>query len=246
MPTVHYSKLSPASWASTTYQPGYGPEALATEGLSRSWRATGALAETLVITLPTATAIQTLFLHDVNFALATVEKSVDGVAWTAAGELTTYANESGRRRGSLVVGAAGLLALRVSIAAGVPTDGLAYWRAGAAYLFGASAALPVGPRIGYGVRTQRAVIGDALPNNQVPLARTGSDADVIELAFERKFDQSLQTLVERAKAGTIVFSMDLADWPEQQWPARYVERESAEIFFRVRKAQRTVQLREMV
>jgi hypothetical protein len=52
--------------------------------------------------------------------------------------------------------------------------------------------------------------------------------------------------VESAKAGTVVFSMDLPDWPAQQWPVRYVERESSEVFFRVRKAQRAVSLREVV
>lgn len=246
MTTVHHTKLAPVAWAATTSQAGAGPDNLATEGLARPWLATAAGANAVTITLAAPATIQSLLLHDVNFASATVEKSVDGVAWTAAGVLTPAANDAGRMRGLLVVAGAGLLALRIHIAAGAPLDGATSWRIGAAYLFGASTALPVAPRIGYSVKTRRAVIGEELANNQVPLARTGYDADVIEMVYERKYGESLAALVERAKAGTVALAMDLVDWPEQVWPVRYVDRESTENYFRVHKAQRTIAVREVV
>jgi hypothetical protein len=39
----------------------------------------------VTITLPVVATIQTLFLHDVNFATCNIEKSVDGAVWVAVG-----------------------------------------------------------------------------------------------------------------------------------------------------------------
>ncbi|MGD9953461.1 MAG: hypothetical protein AB7S87_12865 [Burkholderiales bacterium] len=246
MLTAHHTKLTPSAWSATTSQAGYGPENLATESLGRPFRAADAGATDVTIEFPAPIAFATLFLHDVNFSAAAIETSPDAIAFAPAGNLATYANEAGRRRGSVLLNAVGVQALKVRIAAGVPTDGLAYWRGGAAYVMQTAAALPVGPRIGYAVRTRRALLSVDLPNNQVAQATIGPDADVIELSFERKFGQSLQALIERAKAGTVILAHDLTDWPEQQWPVRYLERDGTETYFRVHKAQRQLTLRETV
>lgn len=247
MATLHSSKLVPTGTITATdSQAGYPPVNLSSEALGLPWRSTSAGAKEVILPWLAVQTIQTLFLHDVNFATCTVQKSVDGVAWVAVGVLTTYADQHGRRRGQITINAAGQLALRIQIGAATPLDGLGYWRIGAAHVFGAVATLPVGPKYGYQERVKKAQLAVELPNNAMAVARTGPRRAVIEISIERKFDQSMEDLLSKAEAGTVLLSLDFPEWPAQAWPVRYIEQEAVENYFKVHKAQRALVFHEVI
>lgn len=227
---LHYGKLAVDTFTATTEAVGYPASNLGSESLAKPYRATGAGATDIVLQLAAPATIQTLFLHDVNFAAATIAKSVDGVAWVPVGELDTYADRHGRRRGVLILAAAGQLSVKMSIAAGATGDGLGYWRAGAAYLFGAMAAPSALPSYGYTVRTRRPRVSVDLPNGRTAAASTGPNVDRVELTLDRQSIELADDLVQRTTAGTCVLDLELSRYPEQLWPVRCVEQDLSENF----------------
>jgi hypothetical protein len=152
---VYFGKLAPSAIAATTAAVGFPALNLANEQVGKPWNATGLGATDITITLPALSTVMLVALHDVNFATCNVQKSVDGLAFVNVGALNTYRDRHGRRRGSILVNAAGQLAIRVQIAAGAATDGGAAWRAGAAYLFTSLGSVSAVPEFGYTVHTKR-------------------------------------------------------------------------------------------
>ena len=246
MATLHYDRLVPTIFESTTSQAGYPATNLGNESLARPWKGVGVGVEDLTLRLPAAATIQTVFLDDVNFDSCTVKRSANGVDFVDVGVATAYPNEHGRYRGKITVGVAGLVAIRLAIAAGAANDGLADWRGGAVYLFGSSAPIPVGPSYNYRTRTKRPRISAELANGLVAQARTGLNIDRIDFPYERKFDKSLRLLKMKAEQGTVLLSMDIPDWPDQMWPVRYLDDASEEAFPKVHKAQGSLVLTEVV
>lgn len=228
---LYHSKLTPIAYAATTAQAGYPANNLGSDSVSLPWRATGVVENTVTLTLGAVATMQLLALHDVNFATCTVEKSVDGAAWVNVGALNTYSDRGGRRRGSIVIAAAGQLAVRFRIAAGVTTDGLGYWRAGAAHLFTFEASVGVVPEYGYRVRTKRPRVVTALRNGRTPTASTGASIDRIELRFgRRRATELLDYVIQLPTTGTCFLNLELPDYPEQQWPVRLLEEDIEETF----------------
>jgi hypothetical protein len=107
---LYFGKLAPSAIAATTAAAGFPAINLASEQLGKPWNATGLGATDITVTLPALSTVMLVAIHDVNFATCNVQKSVDGVAWVNVGALNTYRDRHGRRRGSLLVNAAGQLA----------------------------------------------------------------------------------------------------------------------------------------
>jgi hypothetical protein len=229
---LHYSKLTPVAFAATTAQAGYPATNLGSESILKPWYATTTGANDVTFTLAAPLFVQTLFVHDVNFASCTVEKSVDGVAWVAVGVLTTYPDRHGRRRGNITVNAAGQLALRARIASAPTTDGLAFHRIGAAYVFAAAVAVLALPQYGYRVRQKRPRVSKDLPNGQTAVATTGANRDRIDFTLDRQYTEVADDLVQRTSAGTCLVDLQLPFYPEQQWPVRCLEEDLEENFNR--------------
>jgi hypothetical protein len=227
---LHYGKLVASVYAATTAQDGYPASNLGLESLGRPWKATGLGATDITITLPALAFIQTLFLHDVNFATATIQTSVDGVAFNALGVLTTYADSHGRRRGSIVVNTAGLKAVKITPIGGASTDGLAYWRGGAAYLFASVVTPSAAVRYGYRARTRRPRLRTELPNKLVAVATTGLNVDVIALTFERINTEFADDVIQKTLTAPCLFDLGLPNYPHQQWPVRCIEEDLEEAF----------------
>lgn len=104
----------------------------------------------------------------------------------------------------------------------IPTDALAYWRAGAAYVLATALALPPGPEWGYNPRWMIPSQATALANGQRALARTTSAAGRYNLisAHVKQFGTEDWTPFFAAiNTGTCILSMDLpAPRQSQIWP----------------------------
>ncbi len=218
MAKIYYDKRAFTVAQSTTAQAGYPASNLLNESLRRPWRGTGVLAEDVTLTAPAAVGVDSLCLHDVNFASCTVRKSADGVAFNVVGVLTTYPDRHGRRRGRITINDAGVKALQIQIGAGATTDGLAYWRGGAAYPMGSSHQVPADLNFPLNEEPIDPAISKDLVNGLLAEAGTGERFSRIDTAWHREATESLQTLITKAKFATVWFDAGTADYPEQQWP----------------------------
>lgn len=249
MPTLHHTKLSPYSWAATTAQDGYPASNVSTEQLGRPWRSTSLGATDVTIILPATAFIQTLALHDVNFAAATIQKSVDNAAWVNVGAFSSYSDAHGRRRGNIAIAAAGQLAVKIQIAAGASSDGLGYWRIGAAYLYGASVNLAAGTKagfnFGYRVGAKRPRIVNPIPNGITAVSKTGFNVDTVDFTVGRLNTELLDDVVQKCSAGTCWLDLQLPNFPHQQWPLRLITDELDETYQK-NMASGTVPLVEVV
>lgn len=243
---LYHTKLFPVSFVATTEAPGYPANNLGSESLALPWRATGLGATTVTITLQGLSSMMALGLHDVNFATCTVDRSVDGAAWVNVGVLTSYADRHGRRRGSIFINTAGQLAVRFVIGAGASTDGLGYWRGGAVQLFSSLATVGALPEYGYRVRTRRPRIATELRNRRIAMASTGMNLDRIALSFGNRLPtETLDEFIARTTSGTCWLNMELSDYPEQQWPVRFLEEDAEEVFARKKLSSTDVVLTEV-
>lgn len=229
MASIYYGKLAIVSVTATDAAAGFPASNVAAESLGRPWRAVDAGAKDVVIDLGSSLAINSLFLHDVNFASATIATSPDNITYTALGTLTAFAGRRGRRRGRITVGLTKRY-LKVSIAAGTPSDGLAFWRIGAAYVFASkvtAAALPDKP---LKITTMRPQVTGSLPNQIPAVAVVGSKMDRIEFSIPRFATDSLDDFLQRPDAGSVALDIEDPAYPEQIWPVRYVENQTVEQF----------------
>lgn len=244
--SIAYGKLAPVTISATTAAAGYGADNVGLESITRAWRATGVGANDVILTLAAVTTVHTLHLHDCNFASAAIYKSADGVAWTLVGTLNTYQGRESRRRGQIVINDANVKAVKVSIGAGVSTDGLAYWRIGSAYLFSVQATIASPLQFPYAARFRHPQVRSTLPNGQEPVAATGPGFHLIETPY-RPFDsEDLGSLVRLARASTVLLNLGLSAYPFQVWPVRLQEDETAESFDTPRASTLRLTFREVV
>lgn len=247
MSSIYFSKRTITSATATTAAAGYPASNVALEDIRRPWRATGTGAEVMTINFSAAGAAAALLVQDVNFVSATVEKSVDGSVFTAAGTLTTVVDKLlGRRRGLIVINDATVKALRLNIGSGTPADGLSYWRIGATYPFALSSTLSRRPSPDMRVRAIYAQLRTDLPNRKAALASTGADMLHVSLPFRRLPENDALELVRRAREGVVGLDLAHADYPEILVPVRHQEDQIEESFPQYRISQFTAELREVV
>lgn len=217
MAVIYYDKLLPLSVSATTEAAGFPAFNVTLESLARPYRATNAGANDVTIIFKSVGPLHSIFLHDVNFASCTVQKSVDGVAWVTVGTLTTYVDENGRRRGRITINDASVKGVRIQISAGTPTDGLTFWRIGAAYPMVSTHTVPATLIYPLNEDLIEPATGVELVNKQFAEADTGVAFSKLITAWDRVSTVSLQTLREQAK-GTIIFDANLSNYPQWQWP----------------------------
>lgn len=244
---LHHSKITVLTFAATEAAAGYPATNAGREGLGLPWRSTTAGANNVDQTWATASFVGAILVSDVNFASAPVQTSTDGSTWGASiGTLTTTADKhTGRRRGLFVVNTAGLKGIRLAIS-GTPTDGLAYWRIGAAYLFTTTVTMPRDPEIGTRIRPLYAQISSELPNRQIAHAVTGFDVLALSMPFQREYTEDCLELVRRARAGTVAIELNNVDYPELVLPVRHYAGEAEEAWSSYRLTETTIELREVI
>src|SRR6202008_3324824 len=142
MAKLQSGKVVASGYAATSAPTGYGASNLALEQLGIPYRSVGVGATDITITFPGVRQVQSLFLHDVNFASATIEKAGAGGTFVGIGVASFYAGTEGRYRGLITVADASVLALKVKVSAGAALDGLGFWRVGAAYPWASAISIP--------------------------------------------------------------------------------------------------------
>jgi hypothetical protein len=246
MASIHHTRKIATLFVATTTQGGYPASNVGNPYLARPWVATTTSGATEHEQhFPVAGPVKSLHVHDVNFAAATVYKSVDGVAWVLVGALATYMGIEGRRRGKILVNDANVKALKVSIAAGASTDGFP-WRIGAAYAFVESFAIAPPLQFPYRPRFTYPQLANKLINGQDAIASTGPGFHAIQLPFKPTDAQSLEETVRRARAGIVLLDLELANYPAQVWPVRHLEEEIDEGFEIPKESDVVLNLKEVV
>jgi hypothetical protein len=246
MGAFYHTKVAGATATATTEAAGYLASNALLESIGRPWRATGTGATDYVMTWASGKTIAAILVQDVNFASCAVLTSTDAVAYSAAGTLTTHADKLiGRRRGLIVLNGSGLRGVKLTISAGTPTDGLSYWRIGAANPFAIAVTFPRGPGGDMRVRALYAQLRNDLPNRLVSVATTGNDVLSVSLPFKRDASRDALELVRRARAGTVGLALGLAEYPELVLPVRHVEEAQEESFAGGRITQFAAELREV-
>jgi hypothetical protein len=243
---IHYGKLTPVSVVASTAAAGYPANNVALESISRPWNSTSSASTTLTLTLAAAQLVNAVLLQDVNFSSCLVEKSPDGSSFSSVGTLNTFADrESNRRRGLILVADANVKAIRLTMS-GTPTDGLAYWRIGAAYLFNAASTMPHMPQYNAQLNFLLAKVLRTLPNRRVAQATLAPGILELSLAFDRRYDEDVQELFRRAEAGTIGLELVPNNFPELVLPVLSVVEQQGETFNYVDHTACTIEVRESV
>lgn len=231
----------------TTSAAGYPAANVLTQSVLQPWRASGAGATDFVIEFPTASAFAALMLVGVNFASCAVQKSADGVVFSSAGTFQSFPDPKipSYRRGLVVISDPALKAIKLQIAAGTPTSGLA-WAIGAVHAFQTGVVLPLAPDYGVQVRARWPSLRIALPNGRNSVAETGAPFNEIVLPFERSYDESLEELLRYSRAGIVGLALEADNYTEMVWPVRHQEEqiEEAHPFFNFSTMQ--VELQEVV
>jgi hypothetical protein len=242
---LYYSKVAAATAAATSAQAGYPATNVALESITRNWRSVDTTGNDVTVTFAAAGALASLLLTDVNFASCAVLKSPDGSAFSAVGTLTTFADKiTGRRRGLIEINDPTVKAYRITISSGTPTDGLAYWRIGSAYPFGASSAQPRNADYGARVRGIFPKLSTELSNKQVAQAATGPDILQIVFPFDRSASEDVLELLRRGRAGTVGVAAEVTNYPEFLCPMRYVDEEQEETLDTYNRSKLSITMRE--
>jgi hypothetical protein len=243
---LYYAKITAAAAASSAAA-GYPASNVTREEIDRPWLSVGLGLSTVTLTWPAATNVAAVLLEDVNFAAATIYRSVDAVAFTNPTAIAIVADKHiGRRRGLLRVNVAGLRGIRVEIAAGASTDGAAAWRIGAAYPFSAETLLTRNFDNGAQIRSAIPKVSRDLANGRSAQAATGSEFLELMLPFDRKYDQDVQEITRRARAGTVGLALEDPLYTEFSLPLRHVGTTQTESLSKFSRSEVSLELRERV
>lgn len=246
MSAYYSAKRTPSSVTATTEAAGYPAGNAALESIARPWRGTSVAAHDVIFNYAASAPVMAVLLEDVNFAACEVRVFIG--SYGAPATLTTYADKlTGRRRGIAIINNAGAItAVKLTIPAGTATDGLAYWRIGAAYVFQLGATLPAdkGPLLPMRMRAIYPMVSVELPNKQLAQARTGAEIIMLSLSFKREYLEDGLAMLRAARAGTIGLDLAFSDYPELALPMNFAGAEQEETFSSYRASDYTLELRE--
>jgi hypothetical protein len=209
--------------SATTSATGYPATNISLPQVGRPWRSGDLTEQEVVLDLGASVTPESLWLQDVNFASAVVERSADNVTYSAVGTLTSYADLHGRRKGLITVSEA-CRYLRVTIAAGTPTDDAAYFSIGAGYVFEEVETAPQAPTAGsMDIEVNYPQSRIDLANGRTVISDLGAPYIVLSGRIDETSDEDVARLLRLARAGTIGLDLERTDrW--QAWPmAGYAE-----------------------
>lgn len=183
--TLYYTALVPSAVTPTTEAAGYDADNVLTTSVARPWRSTTtAGTTTLIIDLGSSKAVAAIALNHVNLASMVVKADNSATPSTVRGTLTTAEDGQGRRKGMLAFSATvRYIMLEFT---GTPADAAAFWTVGSAYVFAASAALPVDPLYGSDVQYEYPQSVQSLPNGRDIRIDRGVSRAVWRLRFNAR------------------------------------------------------------
>lgn len=221
MATVHTGQIYPASITATSAA-GYDAVNLGNPRIRKSWRSTDTTQQQIIIDLGADVTVASLWLQHCNAASVALETKTAAGAYVAAGTLTLQQEPHGRRKGWAAVPGT-YRYLRLTIAAGVPADGAAYWEVGAIYVFGTSTTLARGPEWPLQINPQYPQVLTSLPNGRPVRADAGPIYALISMEFRPLASEDAALLLRQARAATVGLSLDLTPRPWDAWPVTHVQ-----------------------
>lgn len=222
MPNLYHTKRIATAIAATTSNALYPVANLYNDSISKPWRATATTQTDIDLTFTVGVTGVCLSVQDVNFASAEVWTKVGAGALAKVGDMTTYRDMHGRRRGRYVIAITGnLTQVRLRILNGTPTDGASGWTStwaiGAITLWGVAVTLPP-HEWGYDPRLVRARIAAALPSSQRAVATTGKDYVIINCRARPRAGESWDAMFDALRAGVCLFDTNISTKGWECWP----------------------------
>ena len=218
---THSSQQSVVASASTEAT-GYLASNVAITQTRRSWRSTVTTESTVTLDCSASITPASLCLQDVNFATATIAYSADNISYTNVGTFTSYADINGRRKGSIEFSNP-CRYIRITIASGTPTDALAYWSIGAAYVFTSVQTADMAPAVGLTIDPVFPQASYDLPNGRSVTAELGSSYMQLSGVTNNLASDDSGELVRLARAATIWIDMEISANRERQWPVGFFD-----------------------
>ena len=200
---------------------GYEAANLGNERVARQWRSTTTGTVTVDIDLGVAVLVETLHVHGTNCASIAVAQDTVTPPAQAAGTIVTAVHEpTGRRAGRIYLGVTARY-IRLTFA-GTPTDGAAYWWAGAIHLFSRVLTLPRGPALGATLTATHPRASKRLPNGRTVTWTTGEPYVQLRGRIIGIEDLAAQQAIREAKTGLVLIDTESRQdmvWPMRQYQA---------------------------
>lgn len=233
------------SISATTAATGYPAINMLSPRIARAWRSTSTAQQQIVVDLGADVAVASVWIQSCNAAGCTVEKKLAVGSYVSVGTLTIYQEPTGRRKGWLAVPGT-YRYLRLTIAAGTPVDGAAYWEAGAIYVFSSMLQLPKSPQWGVSISTTYPQITQVMPNGRTITANAGQPCSRIFLEFASEPAQDVAVLLREARHSTVGFSLGDTERPWDAWPVVVVSATAQRKLVRHKSDSQAFDLREQI
>jgi hypothetical protein len=233
MINLYSGLLLPVDVTATSAQATYPATNVRVPSIDVPWRATSAANNSLTIDLGADRTIRCIAINGCNEDTVAVLSASTIPALASRGNLLTYADRHGRRRGILAMNQTHRY-VRLDFA-GSPSDGLPYWWVGGVYLMGTVNAI-VSPSVGYEVKTLKPGVMTKLPNGLTTKPKTGPNRDMISMTWEPQDFEVVAPAMNLPDSDTCVLDMGLPNYPHQVWPVRTFEEETAENFYAVKNS----------
>ena len=146
-----------------------------------------------------------------------IASSPDNVTYTDRSTPTFTADRFGRVRGVAPVASISARYWRIRFPAGTPTDGAAYFKAGAVYVFGAVATV-LNPEYAITVETQHAESRETLANGGVAIAAIGNRFDVVSGKLRLDATVSIGSILPGMRQGVVWLDLEISTRPWWTWP----------------------------
>ena len=208
--------------SASTAETGYEATNTSNTQVGKPWRSTVTTETTVTLDAGASFTPASLCLQDANFASAPVTYSADNVTYYSAGTLTTYADLNGRRKGSLEF-ANTCRYIKITIASGTPTDALAYWSIGAAYVFLSVQTADMAPSVGLTIDPTFPQAAYDLPNGRTVTAELGASYMQLSGVTNNRATDDSGEVIRLARAAPIWIDMEILANRERQWPVQFFD-----------------------
>jgi len=225
MAKLYFSQLVPTVITSSSAASGYPAANAALLSIDRQWRATSAGASNINFNLGSMKNIAAIYLHDINAAALTATLLDATPTLINTGAIAGVANRYGRTRALYKPTVTSAQNAKIDIAAGTPTDGLAFWRIGSMYVM-QSVVDVVNLQYDAEIETVSPQLSTDLPNGQTAVAGAGTRFARLKgrfLVANAGGAMTIANLLSAMRDGVCIFDMELTDAPHRMWPMRMIK-----------------------
>jgi hypothetical protein len=218
MSLLYTSRIIPTTATATSAASGYAATNVLLQALGLPWRSTATTQQDVIIDLGSAQTPRGIGVQDTNATSIVIASSPDNTAYTDRATLSlTNVDRFNRRRGCAAVNTSARY-WRLRIASATPPDGLAYWRIGAVYVFGAVTDI-VSPQYGFSVRSNHNESRESLANGREAIAAIGTRCDLVSGKFVvSNTNLIIGSLLADLRTGPVWLDMQVTARLSWTWP----------------------------